>query len=243
MPCLSWINLFIREYYKFTDLDAIVRERHGIVMKNIYKKLIFLGLILSIFLLVGCDKIKFYTYNAGDDDIDNKEVEENIDLNTEEDNIEKDNAEENNDNIDKADDTDSPTTSDIKPKANIPLLIYTINADSGQIEPVTAMISDDEVIDADLIVDKVVEAMADKSIQVGIESISTDSDKIIISFYSDQPPLTNVGAGIELAILDAIGQSLIDNLPDYNIIIYQVEKEAYKSGHIILGIDEAYFTR
>lgn len=212
-------------------------------MKYIYKKLVLLGLILSIFLLVGCDKIQFSIYNEGKDNIDNKESEENINLYTEEDRIEEDNTDENNDNIDKADDTDTSTQSNIKPKANTPLLIYTINPDSGQIEPVTAMISDDTVIDADLIVDKVVEAMADKSLQVGIESVSTDSDKIIVSFYSDQPPLTNVGAGIELAILDAIGQSLIDNLPDYNIIIYQVEKEAYKSGHIILDKDEAYFTR
>lgn len=215
-----------------------MRERHGIVMKYINKKIILLGLILSIFLLVGCDKIKFNTYNAGKDDIDNKEVEENINLNAEE-----DNKETVSDKTDKTDDIDTPTPSDIKPKANTPLLIYTIDPDSGQIEPVTAMIPDDTVIDAELIVDKVVESMADKSLQVGIESISTDSDKVIVSFYSDQPPLANVGAGIELAILDAIGQSLIDNLPDYNVIIYQVEKEAYESGHMVLGIDEAYFTR
>ncbi len=105
------------------------------------------------------------------------------------------------------------------------------------------MIPDDTEISAELIIDKVVEAMADKSLQIGIESVTTDADKIIVSFYSDQPPLANVGAGIELAILDAIGQSLIDNLPDYNKIIYQVEKGAYVSGHMVLGIDEAYFTR
>ena len=214
-----------------------VKERHGIVMKQINKKIILIVLMLSIFLLVGCDKIKFSTYNAGKDDLDNKETEQNIDEDIDEDidEVDKDTV--------KTDDTGIPTPSDIKPKANTPLLIYTIDPDNGEIEPVTAMIPDDTETTAELIVDKVVESMADKSLQVGIESITTDNDKVIVSFYSDQPPLTNVGAGIELAILDAIGQSLIDNLPDYNVIIYQVEKEAYESGHIALGIDEAYFTR
>lgn len=215
-----------------------MRERHGIVMKGINKRIILLGLILSIFLLVGCDKVKFSTYNEGKEDKDNKEIEENINLNAED-----DTKEVVNDNTDKTDEAGIPTPSDIKPKANTPLLIYTIDPDSGEIEPVTAMIPDDTDINAELIVDKVVESMADKSLQVGIESITIDGDKVIVSFYSDQPPLSNVGAGIELAILDAIGQSLIDNLPDYNAIIYQVEKEAYESGHMVLGIDEAYFTR
>lgn len=206
-------------------------------MKDIYKKIILLGLILSIFLLLGCDKIKFSTYNAGEDVSDNKDIDENIDQDKEDDIKVVTN------DTDKTDDAGTPTPSDIKPKANTPLLIYTIDPDSGQIEPVTAMIPDDTVIDPGLIVDKVVEAMSDKSLQVGIESVTANSGKVIVSFYSDQPPLANVGAGIELAILDAIGQSLIDNLPDYNEIIYQVEKQAYESGHMALGIDEAYFTR
>lgn len=217
-----------------------MKERHGIVMKHISKKLTLICLIFMAFLLIGCDKVKFDIFNAGKEDLDNK-TEQNIDVDVEDDNEDEINEVIN--DIDKIDDTGVPTPSDIKPKANTPLLIYTIDPEEGQIDPVTAMIPDDTEISAELIIDKVVEAMADKSLQIGIESVTTDADKIIVSFYSDQPPLANVGAGIELAILDAIGQSLIDNLPDYNKIIYQVEKGAYVSGHMELGIDEAYFTR
>lgn len=219
-----------------------MKERHGIVMKRINKKFILIGLLLAVFLLVGCDKIKFNTFNAGKDDLDNN-AEQNSNQNIDDDIKDDINDTKKTDDAKKTDDTGIPTPSDIKPKANTPLLIYTINPDKGEIEPVTAMIPDDTEITAQLIIDKVVEAMADKSLQIGIESVTAHADNVIVSFYSDQPPLAKVGAGIELAILDAIGQSLIDNLPDCNNIIYQVEKEAYVSGHMVLDIDEAYFTR
>ncbi|NLZ82858.1 MAG: hypothetical protein GX915_04245 [Clostridiales bacterium] len=205
-------------------------------MKHINKKFILIGLLLAIFLLVGCDKIKFNTFNAGKDDQKNN-------LEQDDDQKMKEDAKEDVKDTEKTDDTSIPVEPDIQPKANTPLLIYTIDSEKGEIEPVTAMIPDDTEITAQLIIDKVVEAMADKSLQIGIESVTAHADNVIVSFYSDQPPLANVGAGIELAILDAIGQSLIDNLPDCNKIIYQVEKEAYVSGHMVLDIDEAYFTR
>ena len=47
----------------------------------------------------------------------------------------------------------------------------------------------------------------------------------------DKAPLTNVGAGFEEAILNAIAQSIADNLDDYNKVIYRVEGGPYKSGH------------
>ena len=119
-------------------------------------------------------------------------------------------------------------------------MIYVVNNSTG-LDPVTALVPADSEITPQLIVDTVVESMADQSLVVGIESVTTQDDVVIISFYSDQPPLSNVGSGLENAILDALAQSLTDNLDDYNKIIYRVEGNAYKSGHIELDIDEIYF--
>ena len=213
-------------------------------MERLNKKILLITLLVSIFMLVACDKVKFDTFKGSEENGQDitSEQETDQDLNEENNNsVEEEEAT----TVDpeQSDETITKTPSEIKPKANIELLIYTLNPDNGEIETVTAMISESDEITPNLIVDEVVESMADKSIVIGIENITTEADTITISFYSDQPPLTNVGAGIEIAILDAIAQSLIDNLPDYNKVIYQVEGKAYKSGHIELDVDEAYFLR
>ena len=107
-------------------------------------------------------------------------------------------------------------------------------------EPKTALIPNNEKITPELIVTTVVESMADQSLNVGIDSVTTKDDTVIVSFKSNQPPLVNVGAGIEASILDAIAQSLTENLKDYSKIIYRVDGKAYVSDHYELGINEVY---
>ncbi|NLK28281.1 MAG: hypothetical protein GX306_08065 [Clostridiales bacterium] len=204
------------------------------------KKFLLIATLICIFLLTGCDKVRFNTYKASEENSKENTIEESKeqqekekDATKKEDKNTKDTKKDNSMNV-------TPTPSVIKPTANIELLIYTINPESGEIEAATAMISDSNELTPELIVSKVVESMADKSIKVGIDKVTTENDAVIVSFLSDQPPLTNVGAGIESAILNSIAQSLMDNLPEYNKVIYRVEGEAYRSEHIDLGIDEAY---
>lgn len=215
-------------------------------MKRPSKKFLLITLLVCIFMLVGCDKVKFGTYNASSEE-DNQKATSEQEMNQEEEaknnKSENDNGKSTTNIAPEKTETATPTPSDIKPKANLELPIYTLNPDKGEIEAATAMISESNEITAELIVNKVVESMADKSIVIGIENVTTEEDTIIVSFYSDQPPLTDVGAGIETAILDAIAQSLIDNLSEYNKVIYLVEGKAYTSGHIEMGVDEAYFLR
>lgn len=215
------------------------------------KKFLLITLLVFIFMLVGCDKIQFGTFKASEED--NQKISSEQEMNQGEEKVKKNKNKNESNEVESNEVTTSiaPTNtesvteapSNIKPKANIELPIYTLNPDKGEIDAVTAMISDSNEITPDLIVGKVAESMADKSIVIGIENITTEGDAIIVSFHSDQPPLTDVGAGIETAILDAIAQSLIENLPDYNKVIYQVEGKAYTSGHIEMGVDEAYFVR
>ena len=209
------------------------------------KKFLLITLLIGIFALAGCDKVQFGIINSSKED--EQKIKSEQEINQDENEVKNDNDQENEKNevITNIAPKNTETTevpSDIKPKANIELPIYTLNSDS-EIEAATAMISEDTEITPDLIVDKVVESMADKSIVIGVEKITTEKDAIIVSFYADHPPLTDVGAGIETAILDAIAQSLIDNLLDYNKVIYRVEGKAYTSGHIEMGVDEPYFLR
>src|SRR5690606_13491138 len=130
-------------------------------------------------------------------------------------------------------DSKDKTPSIIQPSKNIELLIYVVNS-SSDLDPITALVPADSEITPELIVDTVVDSMADRSIVIGIESVTTQDDAVIVSFYADQPPISNVGSSLEESILNAIAQSLTDNLDDYSKVIYRVEGGPYASGHIEL---------
>lgn len=123
---------------------------------------------------------------------------------------------------------------------NKEISIYTMNESTFEVEPATALISEDSEVTPELIVDLVVDSFADRSVTIGIDSIKTKDDAVIVSFLSDQPPLVNVGGSVETTILDAIAQSLVDNLDDYTKVIFQVEGEAYASGHYEFKINQVY---
>lgn len=215
-------------------------------MERKAKKYLLITLLISIFMLAGCDKVQFGIIKSSKDD-EQPKINSEQEINQDEkevmndNNQEEENKEVTTNNAPKNTET-TEVPSDIKPKANVELPIYTLNSDS-EIEAATAMITEDSKITPELIVNEVVESMADKSIVIGVESITTEKDAIIVSFNDNQPPLTDVGAGIETAILDAIAQSLIENLPDYNKVIYRVEGKAYTSGHIEMDVNEPYFSR
>jgi cytoskeletal protein RodZ len=216
-------------------------------MERPNKKLILIMIFIFILSLSGCDIIRFGTYNASDEgseeiDLDNQD---NSDSSTEgQDESDKvsvtsSDVSEKSGSSDDSQVSQAPANSNIQPAAKTELMIYTVNSESGELEAVTAIVPEKDVITPDLIVDTVVESMADQSLMIGIESVTTENDAIIVSFYSDKPPLKEIGGGIESAVLDAIAQSLIDNT-EYTKIIYRVEGKAYMSDHIELEIDEVY---
>jgi hypothetical protein len=121
------------------------------------------------------------------------------------------------------------------------LSIYTIDSETAEKIALTAVVSADREITPQLIVDKVVESMADQAFMIGIDSVTTQDDAIIVSFLDNQPPVMNVGSSVEGEILDAIAQSLLDNLEgEYHKVIYRVMGEAYVSGHFAFDIDHVY---
>ncbi|NLL01254.1 MAG: hypothetical protein GX271_11430 [Clostridiales bacterium] len=211
-------------------------------MKHYKKNLILIFFFLSFILLTGCSNFRLTTYNDSDKKenyIEKKDDSNNIDVSSNDDS--KDIDEEKSDQTeDDPTDKVAPTPTVIQPTKNIELLIYVVNS-STELDPVTALVPADVEITPELIVDTVVDSMADQSIAIGIESVTTKDDTVIISFYSDQPPLSNMGSGLEISILDALAQSVTENLDEYNKIIYRVEGGPYRSGHIELGIDEIYF--
>ncbi len=133
--------------------------------------------------------------------------------------------------------TDSPT---IMPAATREISIYTINQDTLGVESVVALVPADSENTPQLIIDQVTDSLADNLVEIGVDEVTTQKDTVIVSFKSDQPPLTNVGSALEKTILDAIAQSLVDNLKDFPKVIFRVEGKPYSSGHYSFGLDQIY---
>lgn len=198
-------------------------------MKRHNRKLLLILIFVCTFLIIGCKNIQFGSYDAAKDI--KEEVEDGQEVNGTQ-------IDENDNTTDNTVKSNDETTQDPKPASNTELMVYTVSADAG-IEPVTALIPIDNEITPQLIVDTVMDTMADNDLMIGVESVTTENDTVIVSFFADQPPLRDVGASGETAILDAIAMSLIENLT-YSKVIFRVEGEAYISGHIELDLDEVY---
>ncbi len=134
-------------------------------------------------------------------------------------------------------DSDSET---VKPVATKEISIYTVNETTQGVESVVALVPEDSEITPQLILDLVQDSLADRLVMIGIEEVTAEKDTVIVSFQSDQPPLVNVGSGLEKTILDAIAQSLVDNLEEYPKVIFRAEGKAYSSGHFLFGLNEVY---
>lgn len=209
-------------------------------MKRLNTTLILI-LIFAVILLVGCKKISIGTYNASEDE--GKKVTSVPDDNpvisdTEDDNDSKDpkatsdtSAPDNTEDI-------TPTATAIKPPENDDLPIYTVNLDTGDVEPVSALVPQGSEKTPELIVETVMDSLADQSIKVEIDYVKQENDTVIVSFMKDASPSKNAGSGYEAAILDAFAQSLVDNLGVK--VIFRIEDAAYVSGVFEYGLNEVY---
>ncbi len=198
-------------------------------MERFKSKFVLIIMLVGILLLTGCDNFKGNTNQASDEVTLTPEVSQN---NQDTESKEKPNP--------SKEGSASITRAAQSPGVNKELSVYTVNADDGNLQPVIARVSDNNVITPELIVKTVVEAMADQSIMIGIDSVTTKDEAVIVSFQKDKAPYTNMGSGYETAILNAIAQSLIDNLDGYSKVIYRVEGKAYKSETLNMGINEVY---
>ncbi|BCJ95117.1 hypothetical protein acsn021_26860 [Anaerocolumna cellulosilytica] len=168
---------------------------------------------------------------------------ENIELQNSDTEVETKNSETVSDSI--LQPTDTPKgekgTGQPAPVASIEVPIYTINQNTQEVESVVALVPENSELTPELIVDLVIDSFDDRLISVGIENVTTDKDTVIVSFLNDYAPLINVGSGVETTILDAIAQSLVDNLKDeYPKVIFRVEGKEYSSGHYLFGLNEVY---
>ncbi len=130
--------------------------------------------------------------------------------------------------------------STVAPIATKEISIYTMNENTQDVESVSAVVNEDTEITPELIVDMVTASLAERLIDVRIDKVTTEKDTVIVSFDSDTPPVVQVNLTVETTILDAIAQSLVDNLPEYPKVIFRVKGKEYKSDNLTFGLNDVY---
>lgn len=137
--------------------------------------------------------------------------------------------------------TDAPLT--VAPSGSKELPIYTISGDFTELTDVTALIGENEEITEQLVTAAVIEALADNAIYVKVNQVTQNGEVVIVDFDASAPPVSQVGAGIEGLILDAFGQSLLDNVDGCNAVSFSVDGGDYASGHFEFSKDDIYLRR
>jgi len=139
--------------------------------------------------------------------------------------------------------TEAEQNPTIAPPENMEVTIYTLNPDSLEKEAVTVLVTVEDALTPELIVEQVVDAMEDEGFYIGINDILIDGNSVRIDFKSDAAPVLDVGASVEGSIIDILAQSILDNLPQYNKIYISIEGGPYHTGHIEFELDEVYLGR
>ena len=152
-------------------------------MKLNKKRLIIGTILLFMFIFVGCNKFRVDTYKENTNITD-----EPTNLPAEDNGQNEDIDVSNNGNLGDTKEVEteselsiSPTDEVVQPVSNVELMIYVVNGD-GDLEARTALVSKDIDITPEIVVDTVVESMADNSIMVGIEEVISEDDTIIVAF-------------------------------------------------------------
>ncbi len=130
----------------------------------------------------------------------------------------------------------------VAPSKTTELPIYTISGDLTELTAVTALVSE-ETITEQIVTDAVVEALEGSLIYVKVNNVFYKDNVVTVDFDATSPPVSQVGASIEGLILDAFGQSLLDNVPGCKGISFTVDGGMYSSGHFEFAPDEIYMRR
>lgn len=107
-------------------------------------------------------------------------------------------------------------------------------------EETTAVLSESIELTPEYLVRYVVSTMEDVAVEIGLDSVTLEEGRVIVSFTSGKAPVCGVSAKLEEEILDAIAQSILENFSEYTSVIYRVEGAAYSSENRSFELNYVY---
>ncbi len=118
---------------------------------------------------------------------------------------------------------------------------YTIS-DSMMKEEATAVLASETILTPEYLVEYVADSMSDSLIMIKIDSVTEDGKRVIVSFQEDSMPVCDTREQLEGEILDAIAQSILENLEEYSGVIFRVMGEGYASENRSYDRDYVYLS-
>ncbi|MBP5159273.1 MAG: GerMN domain-containing protein [Lachnospiraceae bacterium] len=113
----------------------------------------------------------------------------------------------------------------------------------GEIVVETAFVETDRELVPDQIMEFIIDSMSDRSIDIDYEEVTEsgeDGAKVLtVDFTSSIRNVGSYGGEFERLLLDAVAQSLLDNIPDSMHISFLIEGEAYKTDNC--DFEKGYF--
>lgn len=118
------------------------------------------------------------------------------------------------------------------------LQIYTID-EGRRLAPLRVPVTSAKIT-PELTVDKVLENIDE---QVVVTEIEVAKKRIYICFSDEYAPIQKCSKKFETLILDCISNSLLDNIPYVDEVVFRSEKGAYHSENFTFEMDEVYSSK
>ena len=119
------------------------------------------------------------------------------------------------------------------------LYIYTIDSIQEELVPLKVPVGGNSVTPA-FIMDEVIRNLDEK---VEVTEIDIEKSRIYITFNEDYAPVRKCSENFETMILDCISNSILDNIPYIDEVVFCGKKGAYRSDNFSFEEDEVYSSR
>jgi len=120
------------------------------------------------------------------------------------------------------------------------LMIYTVNATTESVVSTTVMVAQDTEVTPVLVTDYIVDALEDESLTVSFEGIDYDNGICVVDFDDSIYAIANKSADLENAVLDAIAQSILDNVEGCMKVVYRIHDASYSTKNRTFAYDFVY---
>jgi len=120
------------------------------------------------------------------------------------------------------------------------IYFYTVNPETLETEAVSAVVDEEFADEPEELMILITDSLEDAGYEIGIQSALVDGENVVVDFSADMHPASGLGKQEEKAVLDAIAQSLLDNLIGQRGVVFRIMGEAYESENFSFGLYYVY---
>lgn len=106
---------------------------------------------------------------------------------------------------------------------------YTVNVTNNSLATEEMLVDPEMEVHCEMICDVVLDALEDQSVFIEFVGVSMDGGTAVVNFSGDFTDENDLTEDTETCVLDAIAQSLLDNVADCSGVSFLTDGESYSS--------------